>query len=252
VLERRYPIAEVLLSPAVVQGDSAPDSLVVALERFADHPVDVIIVARGGGSAEDLWAFNDERLVRAIFAASAPVVSAIGHETDITLADYVSDERAATPSVAAEIVSPDLPGISIAIEDVRMAMYGAVLRALQQQQDRVTGLQHRLGLVSPAAQLETMEKMLQHQQERLKRTMSDGLAARSHTVERQALVLSALDPQKLLSRGYAWVTSRDDDVAVRTAQSLYSGRTLRLTFADSSVEAVVVAGPVLAPAGSSI
>lgn len=251
VLERRYPIAEVVLSPAVVQGDTAPESMVAALNRFAEHPVDVIIVARGGGSAEDLWAFNDERLVRAIFAASAPVVSAVGHETDTTLADYVADQRAATPSVAAELVSPDLPGISLAVEDVRMSMYGSVLRALQARDDQLSGLHHRLSLVSPASQLETMERTLQLEQERLCRAIHDALDGRSQLVVRASIVLAALDPARLLSRGYAWVTTRDGDVAVRTAQGLASGHTLRLTFADSSIETDVVSQPVVALAGSS-
>jgi exodeoxyribonuclease VII large subunit len=251
VLERRYPIAEVILSPAVVQGEAAPDSVVAALDRFAEHPVDVIIVARGGGSAEDLWAFNDERLVRAMFAVPVPIVSAIGHETDTTLADHVADQRAATPSVAAELVSPDLPSISYAIEDVRMAMYGSVLRGLQQRIDQVAGIQYRLGLVSPAAHLETMNAMLQRASERLERALRDSLGARTHSVEREVLVLEALDPAKLLSRGYAWVAGKDDHLAVRSARGLRRGDGLQLTFADSSVDVAVTTDPVLTKASST-
>lgn len=238
VLERRYPLAEVILSPAAVQGDQAPDSVVNALARFRENPVDVIIVARGGGSAEDLWAFNDERIVRAIFAAPAPVISAIGHETDTTLADYVADRRAPTPSVAAELVSPDLPGIALALEDVRMAMYGSVLRGLQQRRDLVTSQQVRLGSLSPTAQLALMQSTLDHDLDRLKRAVREALSARSHMLERDQAVLTALDPARLLSSGYAWVAT-SGGTGIRGAHDLHPGDTLSLTFADGSADATI-------------
>ncbi len=238
VIERRYPLAELVLSPAAVQGEQAPGSIVDALARFNEYPVDVIIVARGGGSAEDLWAFNDERIVRAIFAAPAPVVSAIGHETDTTLADYVADRRAATPSVAAELVSPDLPGIAQAIDDVRMSMYGSVLRLLQQRREVVTSHQVRLGTLSPATQLVVMQTTLDHELERLERSMRDVFAARANQIERNRAVLAALDPARLLSRGYAWVSASNGE-ARRGVHELQTGDTLSLTFADGSADATI-------------
>ncbi len=238
VIERRYPLAELVLSPAAVQGEQAPDSVVAALQRFTEYPVDVIIVARGGGSAEDLWAFNDERIVRAIFAASAPVVSAIGHETDTTLADYVADRRAATPSVAAELVSPDLPGIAMAIDDVRMTMYGAALRTLQQRRDSVTSLQVRLGTLSPATQLAVMQSTLDHERGRLVRSTFDAIRSRTHQIERHQAVLTALDPARLLRSGYAWISAPDGE-ARRGVHQLQTGDTLSLTFADGTVDATV-------------
>ena len=238
VLERRYPLAELVLSPAAVQGEQAPDSVVAALQRFDDYPVDAIIVARGGGSAEDLWAFNDERIVRAIFAAPAPVISAIGHETDTTLADYVADRRAATPSVAAELISPDLPGIALAIDDVRMSMYGSVLRSLQQRRDAVIAQQVRLGTLSPATQLAVMQTTLDHEQDRLTRATRDAIASRTHEVERHQAVLAALDPARLLRSGYAWISTANGEPR-RGVHQLRTGDTLSMAFADGSADATI-------------
>jgi exodeoxyribonuclease VII large subunit len=238
ILERRYPLAEVVLSPAAVQGEQAPDSVVAALARFVQSPVDVIIVARGGGSVEDLWAFNDERIVRAIFASSIPVVTAIGHEPDVTLVDYVADQRAATPSVAAELVSPDLPGISLALEDARMTMYGSVLRGLQRRRDMVGAAQFKLGLLSPTTQLMAMQTALEREREGLERVVRRNLERRLHAVERHQIALSALDPAQVLQRGYAWVTTTDATVT-RSVQHVRTGDTLHLTFVDGTAQAIV-------------
>ncbi len=238
VIERRYPLAELLLSPAAVQGDQAPQSVAQAIARFEEHPVDVIIVARGGGSAEDLWAFNDERIVRAIFAAPAPVISAIGHETDTTLADYVADRRAATPSVAAELATPDLPAIALALDDVRMAMYGTVLRAIQQRRDVVASQQMLLASFSPASQLALMQATLNQESERLVRAARESVTERASTIDRYSAVLHALDPVRLMRSGYAWVESSTGE-NVTSVHDLHPGDTLSLTFADGSAESTV-------------
>lgn len=239
VLERRYPMAELVLAPAAVQGDAAPESVVSALARLAEHGVDVIIVARGGGSAEDLWAFNDERIVRAIFATPVPVISAIGHETDTTLADYVADERAATPSVAAEIVAPDLTAIDLTLSDIRTRMQTTVIRSLQQRRDILATAQFRLGVLSPTAQLATMDSTLQRERDRLARAIERAFEQRRQEVARHAVVLHALDPSTLLTRGYAWVSQAVGDEPVRLTRDLTGGDSLRLTFGDGSATVTV-------------
>lgn len=234
VLERRYPLAEVVLSPASVQGETAPESVVEALARLLVHGVDVIIMARGGGSAEDLWAFNDERIVRAIFASPVPVISAIGHETDTTLSDYVADMRAPTPSVAAEIVSPDLGTIDLALTDIRGQLQTTAVRSLQRRREALAVLQFKLATLSPANQLVTMASALERERERLDRATVRALDKRKQMIERQALVLQALDPAALLRRGYAWVSEFASDQPVRSVGVLTGGDTLRLTFGDGT------------------
>lgn len=234
VLERRYPLAEVVLSPASVQGETAPESVVEALARLLVHGVDVIIMARGGGSAEDLWAFNDERIVRAIFASPVPVISAIGHETDTTLSDYVADMRAPTPSVAAEIVSPDLGTIDLALTDIRGQLQTTAVRSLQRRREALAVLQFKLATLSPANQLVTMASALERERERLDRATVRALDKRKQMIERQSLVLQALDPAALLRRGYAWVSEFASDQPVRSVGVLTGGDTLRLTFGDGT------------------
>src|SRR5438874_2601013 len=139
ILRRRYPIAHIVIAPALVQGPEAPASLRRALAFVADR-VDVVIVARGGGSLEDLWCFNDEGLARAVAASRAPVVSAIGHETDVTIVDFVSDVRAATPSAAAELVSPDAIELAARVNDAQQRLVQEIHEVVRAATERVKGL----------------------------------------------------------------------------------------------------------------
>src|SRR2546422_368487 len=143
ILRRRYPIAHLVIAPALVQGPEAPASLRRALAVVADR-VDVVIVARGGGSLEDLWCFNDEGLARAVAASRVPVVSAIGHETDVTIVDFVADVRAATPSAAAELVSPDVTELMARVNGAGRSLVGEIREALQVARNRMIALRERL------------------------------------------------------------------------------------------------------------
>src|SRR2546429_942684 len=143
ILRRRYPIAHIVVAPALVQGPGAPASLRRALAVVADR-VDVVILARGGGSLEDLWCFNDEGLARAVASCRVPVVSAIGHETDVTIVDFVADVRAATPSAAAELVSPDATELMARINGAGRSLVGEIHEALRGAQSRATALRERL------------------------------------------------------------------------------------------------------------
>jgi exodeoxyribonuclease VII large subunit len=239
VLQRRYPLAELILAPAVVQGETAAETIVAALASLQEHEVDVIIVARGGGSAEDLWAFNDERIVRAVFASTIPVVSAIGHETDTTLIDYVADLRAPTPSVAAEMVAPDLSNFSQYLDELVSMMLSSTNRVVQRRTEALSHLQFRLGLVSPASQLVAMRSSLDAGSERLRASVTRSIERRQATIAQHTALLHALDPASLLQRGYAWVSDDSSGEAIRSASGLQAGQEIDLTWADGTARTTV-------------
>jgi exodeoxyribonuclease VII large subunit len=236
VIRRRYPFARLLLAPAAVQGDRAPADLIAALQSLlqTDAP-DVIVIARGGGSASDLGAFNDENLVRAVFAAPVPVISAIGHETDWTLLDLVADLRAPTPSAAAELVTPSIAAeleslldslglhvarferdLAIRFVDVERSRSRLEQRGLRDRHDRIESL--------TASLVQAYES---HRHLALERSA------------RAAALLEALSPAKTLERGYAFVENVGTGRPVRSASEPALGDTLRTRFSDGSIESTV-------------
>lgn len=239
VLQRRYPLVELVLAPAVMQGERAPESVVAAIERLQPTGVDVIVVARGGGSAEDLWAFNDERIVRAIFASRIVVVSAIGHETDTSLADLAADVRAPTPSAAAEMITPDSVALSNLIDDLVTRGKGAAVGALVSRNRDISHLQHRLSLLLPSAQLEAMRVSLESEQRRLAAAAKDHIERRGTELNLARSLLHALDPASLLNRGYAHMSLAGSGEPVRTAAMLKTGDRVSATFADGIAEASI-------------
>jgi exodeoxyribonuclease VII large subunit len=216
VLGRRYPLAEIVLAPCQVQGAEAVRTVVASVRALAAAAVDVIVVARGGGSIEDLWAFNDEQVARAIAAATVPVVSAIGHETDFTIADFVADLRAPTPSAAAELVVPDTTALDAEIrhllERAGRALKAQLWMAGADVDDRATRLRHAF-----ARRLERAERRL------------GGAEAR----------LATLSPHGVLARGYAVALDAETRTAIRSASATHPGQRLDLLFADGRVPAVV-------------
>src|SRR5256712_2922845 len=192
ILRRRYPIAHIIIAPALVQGPEAPASLRRALAFVADR-VDVVIVARGGGSLEDLWCFNDEGLARAVAASRAPVVSAIGHETDVTIVDFVADVRAATPSAAAELVSPDATELMARINGAGRSLVGEIREALRGAGHRATALRERL---SPRR----LQRGIEANRALLERSFAALAAVAPREVTRQTGPLAAGGP-RLVSRG---------------------------------------------------
>src|SRR5580658_6610627 len=227
ILARRYPPAAVLIYPAPVQGAAAAAALVAALESASRRAeCDVLIVARGGGSLEDLWAFNDERLARAIHAASRPVVSGVGHEIDFTIADLVADARAPTPSAAAELVVPERGALLAALERTHQRLAWCVRRELQVQRlddlsQRLTGaargsLHHarsrmsesgaRLMRCSPLQRLQAQRERHQLLRTRLERAASEPVARAQHRLDLAGRALGAVSPLATLTRGFAIVT----------------------------------------------
>ena len=239
VLRKRWPVAKVILLPVRVQGVEAPPEIVGAL-RYANRykVADVIITGRGGGSIEDLWAFNDERVARAIYESELPVISAVGHEPDVTIADYVADLRAATPSNAAELAAPDMSELREAIMSARARLDQAVDRGIRERRKRLEELGSRRVMRSPTGFIDQRRLELDSIRLRL-----DSAATRKLGRERQqfaalAAKLDALSPLKVLGRGYS-IALDSEGRAVKEAGQLRPGDRLSLRLAKGEADCLV-------------
>lgn len=235
VIARRYPV-EVVISPTAVQGDEAHGDIARAIARVAGH-VDVVIVARGGGSFEDLFPFNHPDVVRAIASCPVPVVSAIGHEVDVTLADLAADIRAPTPSVAAELVVPDRKDLRIALQDLRCQLSGALLSRVSRAQDEIAGLRDRLRPQRFSRKISEKRQATADLSDRLERAFST-------RIERDRLVLAEIktalegkSPRAVLARGYC--VAEKDGIVIRTVETLKREDRLNLRFYNGRSQVVV-------------
>ena len=258
-LLRRAPQVEVVLVPTLVQGPQAPEAIVGALAQANRHSgAELILLCRGGGSLEDLWAFNDERVVRAVRASGLPVLCGVGHETDVTLADLAADLRAATPTAAAELAAPDratlLQGLQARADLLARRVHQRIDNAAQGldtlalrlhrpaqrvrvEQGRLSGLAQRHQAALGRA-LERQHVSLAHQGQRLQQATRSTLARHHDRLDAQAARLAALDPRRVLARGYAWVESEAGQ-AIVSARALVPGQGLRAVWADGSARARV-------------
>ena len=218
ILRARWPLSKVLLLPVRVQGAEAPPEIVGAL-RYANKwkVADVIITGRGGGSIEDLWAFNDERVARAIYESDIPVISAVGHEPDVTIADYVADARASTPSNAAEIVVPDQKTLRRQLENVRARLAQDETARIEAQSERLRKLAQSRSLRDPMAFIADKRLLLDYTQSRLSSLAQQQTAVRQRKFEALCASLDALSPLKVLSRGYAMAQNEAGAVIKRAA-----------------------------------
>ncbi len=240
VLGRRWPLATITLAPTRVQGDGAAEEIAAALQAIArpgqaDLP-DVVIVGRGGGSAEDLWAFNEEPVVRAIFACPVPVISAVGHESDVTLADFVADLRAPTPSAAAELAAPDRADIARHVSVVIGNAEYALTRRVERAQDEVTRVTREMARHLPNI-VPLQRRIAQHAES----MRFAALHATSDARERTAILASqveALSPYAVLGRGYALV-AHEDGRAASSAATVETGELLGVRWSDGSRRARV-------------
>ena len=236
VLERRFPPAEVVLRPVPVQGLDAPQAIADAIGTFNDVPEgdpqrpDLLIVGRGGGSTEDLWAFNEEVVARAIDASALPVVSAVGHESDVSIADFVADERAATPSMAAEIVVPDRRDVTARIRELHGRLHDQMARHLRDRRQRIDALVSSRAFHAPLRRLERHQQRLDGLVDRLERSGERVLERARTRLARLRDRLRAADPERPLRRGYAYPTR--DGTPVRSAEALRTGDRVRLHFQD--------------------
>ena len=241
VTGRRWPMAKILLYPSLVQGSDAPASLCQGLAYLnADKACDVIIIGRGGGSIEDLWAFNDERVVRAIAASDIPVISAVGHETDFTLADFVADKRAPTPSAAAEIAVPDRADLKMRLDDCFGRAENAFVRCLTEKKNCLNGLAKQIELCSPSARLENEKKMLSHKHQMIERAVAELYRKQRDRLKATVGKLEAINPLAVLSRGYS-VSKKDDGSIITSIKLLSVGDNVNLLYADGEAKATVTA-----------
>ena len=238
VIGRRYPLVELLLAPALVQGDAAAPTIVEAIESLnADADIDAIIVARGGGSLEDLWAFNEEAVARAVFGSRVPVVSAVGHETDVTICDLVADVRAATPSEAAEMIVPDRADLLLRVSIASQTIEREVSALLMESEDEVGQLFSRMDRAVPS---------LDEQRIRVDELLEDAATALDHRlqlaaakVEGVSATLASLSPLDTLRRGYSVVSDRASGRVLTDAGKTDPGDTIDITLHQGSIMASV-------------
>ena len=214
-LRRRLPLVQVILAPSPVQGIEAPPALVNALQSVNKQNPDVILLARGGGSIEDLWAFNDERVVRAVVGSKAPVISGIGHETDFTLCDFAADLRAPTPTAAAELATPvTIVDLSSDLLDARAHLTDLIINLLTEREALRSSLAARLRFVSPERLIQSATQHLDDLSRRGFSAISYGLKIHLARIDGLTKRLTALHPQGILARGYAIITRKEDGVVV--------------------------------------
>jgi exodeoxyribonuclease VII large subunit len=233
VLQRRYPLAEIILAPTLVQGDEAPPQIVAAIEALNAHTdVDAIIVARGGGSLEELWAFNDERVARAIFASRVPVISGVGHETDYTLADFVADVRAPTPSAAAEVAVPDQEVLRAHVVQYRDVISQQMRQRVAEKRGKTEDTWMLLRRFSPRALVDRWRQSLDERRQRMVTVQRHRLELLREHLAGMGLRLEALSPESTLHRGYAVVSLLDTGAVVTHTAQVASGDGINVRVSD--------------------
>lgn len=240
VISRRFPGVEIVLAPASVQGEGAASEIVAAIEAlnlFAEP--DVLVVARGGGSLEDLWAFNEEVVARAIYSSRTPVVSAVGHETDWTIADFVADRRAPTPSAAAVLVVPDAREYAAQLRRAAQRLAALALGRVGEARLRVDRLAGRVERLSPSALIDERRQALDGVVERATTQLSHGMALRRAALLGRSQQLAALSPSAVLARGYSIARLRSTGQLVRRAEDVYPGAGLDVHVSNGRFGATV-------------
>lgn len=210
IIRRRFPSADIVLAPVLVQGESAPEQLVRAVNKFSASKIaDVIIIGRGGGSAEDLWAFNDEQLAYAVYNCETPIISGVGHETDFTVCDFVADVRASTPSAAAELAVPDRQELMSYYFKQKQYISAMLDRKIKTAQLRLENQQRRMSASSPKLKAEQLEKQLSAKSEKLTRFMNIYISDKENKLIAAKGKLDGLNPLNVLNRGYA-IAEKDE------------------------------------------
>jgi exodeoxyribonuclease VII large subunit len=240
VLRRRFPLAEVILSPTPVQGNEAPPHIIAALDRLNHHTdVDVIIMCRGGGSIEDLWSFNDEQVARAVAGSRIPVITGVGHEIDFTIVDFISDLRAPTPSAAAEQATPDLSEIQAALRLLSERLDGMMYDYLLNAENRLTLLERNLQRSSPQNTISSSRQRIDDLNGRLLRQQNAFTRLLRERLSSRTAALNAASPDALLKRGYAIVTRSDDGQRVTSELDASPGTGITIQLRDGELKARV-------------
>lgn len=239
ILNKRFPLVKVRLLPVRVQGAEAPGEIAAAIAYANKHHLaDLLIVGRGGGSIEDLWAFNDELVARAIYDSDIPIISAVGHEPDVTISDFVADLRAATPSNAAELAVPDQDALRQTLDSVVSSMQTTLQRQLNASRKQLQVLSSSSTLKSPDVYLQQTRKSLQSLHDKLLSAQSLGISRQRQSFLGLAAKLDALSPLKVLTRGYA-VASCEDGSIIRSAMQANPNDRITVRFHDGSINATV-------------
>lgn len=237
ILSRRYPIVQVLVVPALVQGENAPASVVQALEYVQGTDCDVVILGRGGGSLEDLSSFNNEKVARAIYQSRIPVISAVGHETDVTIADFVADMRAPTPSAAAELAVPENEALLRMIGQFEKRLHQGAVNVLDFHERRLEALKARFSILSVEQKLEIASIRLKNCMNRMDKAMNQIISINESALEQKITQLGALDPYRVMQRGYSLVFK--EELLVHASKELQPGNTLRIKLGHGEITAVV-------------
>ena len=242
ILRKRYPLTQVKLLPVRVQGVEAPAEIAGAIAYANHHKLaDLLIVGRGGGSIEDLWAFNDELVARAIYDSKIPVISAVGHEPDVTISDFVADLRAATPSNAAELAVPDQDTLRQTLDEMQNTMALAVQAKVRRAAAGLENLANRPVLKSPLASFESRKKALELLENRLISAQSGNIAKKRQRFVAQVSKLDAMSPLKVLTRGYALVAKADGKL-VRSVADVEPKEPIAVRVSDGTILATVIGG----------
>ncbi len=239
IFGRRFPYTELVLYPALVQGPGAAAQIAEGVRYFnRERSVDVIIVGRGGGSMEDLWAFNDEALARCVASSDIPVISAVGHETDFTICDFAADLRAPTPSAAAELAVPETEDIKRRLENINIRNRNTICGRIEIYKGRLDRLSRAGVLSSPERLLDGRRMNVLYCSEKLQRRASDISNGEKIKLARTVSKLEALNPLGIISRGYSAVTDGEGEV-IKSARQLSKGQSIRVRFADGEARATV-------------
>ena len=240
ILNKRYPLAKVRLLPVRVQGVEAPGEIAAAI-RYANYHrlADLLIVGRGGGSIEDLWAFNEEVVAHAIYDSGIPVISAVGHEPDVTISDFVADLRAATPSNAAELAVPDRDALSQTLDNMSNAMATALNRQIKAHKQHLDMLSQSPALRSPTGYLEQKQRQLELLRNRLASAENQIIARNTQRYVALTAKLDAMSPLKVLTRGYS-MAQNDRGEVIRSVSQVELGERIGISFSDGRVYATVM------------
>lgn len=239
ILRRRFPVSEARLFPVRVQGAEAPGEIATAIAYANRYKLcDVLIVGRGGGSMEDLWAFNDELVAHAIYDSEIPVVSAVGHEPDVTISDYVADVRAATPTHAAELVVPDMQSLNQQIDSMYGTLASSFLKRISSLQDRLNRITIRPVMQGPGGYITLKEKELEHLDVLLNEKIQKTIRENESNFASLCGKLDAMSPLKVLNRGYSIAETQEGEV-ITSAEQISIGETVKVVLHDGSISATV-------------
>jgi exodeoxyribonuclease VII large subunit len=238
IIRRRFPSADIVLAPVLVQGESAPEQLVRAVNKFSASKIaDVVIIGRGGGSAEDLWAFNDEQLAYAVYNCETPIISGVGHETDFTICDFVADVRASTPSAAAELAVPDRQELMSYYFKQKQYISAMLDRKIKTAQLRLENQQRRMSASSPKLKAEQLEKQLSAKSEKLTRFMNIYISDKENKLIAAKGKLDGLNPLNVLNRGYA-IAEKDEKI-ITSSKQLKNSDDFTVILSDGKINAKV-------------